>query len=168
MPSLLLYALGNVLRGCPIKIQMSRTVPNKCQVFNSYPKSGLEIKGNNFEGESLKFNFSSHFTSEHYYKHINRTDSVFLFCIVNLHALMGTDSICNVSHVIIHVTMWTGFWVEDRMCSVMLTYDRIVRLVWVVSQYKLVTHPTCMSAYVRWCWVAVFALLSFLDVCGWL
>ncbi len=81
---------------------------------------------------------------------------------------MGTDSICNVSHVIIHVTMWTGFWVEDSVCivlSVMLTYDRIVRLIWVVLQYKLVTHLTWVhNVIMRWCWVAVFALLSFLDV----
>ena len=101
-------------------------------------------------------------------KHINRLSIPILYGQrwSSLHALMGTDSICNVSHVIIHVTMWTGFWVEDSMCivlSVMLTYDRIVRLVWVVLQYKLVTHLTWVHN-VRWCWVAVFALLSFLDV----
>ncbi len=40
-------------------------------------------------------------------KHINRLSIPILYGQrwSSLHALMGTDSICNVSHVIIHVTM---------------------------------------------------------------
>ncbi len=156
---------------------MSRTVPNKCQVFNSYPKSGLEIKGNL---SKEKVFFSSHFTTVnifHYYSTL--TDSVFLFCMVK-------DGLISMHWwELIMYPMWLFMWqcelVSGRLkivCALfsvwmMLTYDRIVALViphciwmalsfpvWYVTMFGSVQWPMMI-----WTNRIVASWVSELSVC---